>query len=586
MPSEHKRAGIGWMGVVVLLLLSGFMAAVNLGAPLVDPDEPRSATVARLMVERDDWLSPHLPAAFHHKYPGDPIEGDLFAYWDKPPLFFWLAALGMKILGPSALAARLPAAAGFIATVLLVYGATRRLLGQRASLIAGAALSVAPLAVALAHVARMETLLMALMTAMLLASLRLMDDRPKSSVWAIVLYGCGALGVLTKGPVAVVLPAVAVLATLVVLGRWREIGNLRPFSGIAIVLAVSAPWFVYMHLRYPPGADSAGFTRSFFIGQHLTRATTEVYGNRHLPGFLLACLIGGSLPWSSFLPGALAWARRKFQGRSQTRSLLLLSVFWATAVVGAFSMSSSQMVHYVLPAVPALAILVGGYLGEETGALQTGPFFKANCWLTLIALAMALVAIPPVLVHTVGWKTSYLIFLVPAALVLVAGAAALKKRIYSWGLASAAVSTGLIITFAFAADPIGLYRYRTTRHEARVVTRNIEPGDGVMAYPEIPFSFWWYMWPRPVSYPTHSQSYADSVNFDQLRAEIKNHTRTFVLLPGNADLDLIRSKIGRQVAVLSSRPRHLLVLFENEAAKTTNLHASCAPAEHPGSLWK
>jgi 4-amino-4-deoxy-L-arabinose transferase-like glycosyltransferase len=568
MTPEHRRAGGGRVDVVGLLLVCVFLSTVCLGAPLVDPDEPRTAIVARLMVDRGDWLSPHLPAAFHNHYPHDPIEGDLLAYWDKPPLFFWLAALGMKVLGPSALAARLPAAASFVATVLLVFAAVRHLRGRRASLIAGVAAAVSPLAVALAHVARMETLLMALMTAMLVASLRLMDDRPKSWLWTMVLYVCAGLGLLTKGLVAVVLPAAAVFATIVVLGRWRDIGSLRPFSGIAIVLAVSAPWFVYMHLRYPPGAGSAGFTQSFFIGQHLTRVTTETFGHKHIPGFLLACLIGGGLPWTFFLPGALAWGWHEFWDRRETRSLILLPVLWAAAVVGAFSISSTQMLHYVLPAVPAMAILVGGYLDVQVGSLQRNRLFKATCWLTVIALAMAVVAIPPVLALKATWRASHLIFLVPLALVVIAGAAALHKRLYSWGLVAAAASTGLILTFAFAADPVGIYQYRTTRFEAQLVSGNLREGDGLTAYPDIPFSFWWYMWPRPVFYPTPLQNFAGHIHLKQLIAEIKNHDRTFVLLPKNVDLDRVRMKVGRPVTVLSSRPKHTLVIFTNETPES------------------
>jgi 4-amino-4-deoxy-L-arabinose transferase-like glycosyltransferase len=578
MTSERRRAGGGWVDVVGLLLVSLFLSTVCLGAPLVDPDEPRTAIVARLMVDRGDWLSPHLPAAFHHHYPHDPIEGDLLAYWDKPPLFFWLAAFGMKVLGPSALAARLPSAASFVATVLLVFAAVRHLSGRRASLIAGAAAAVSPLAVALAHVARMETLLMALMTAMLLASLRLMDDRPKSWLWTMVLYVCAGLGLLTKGLVAVVLPAAAVFATIVVLGRWRDLGSLRPFSGIAIVLAVSAPWFVYMHLRYPPGAGSAGFSQSFFIGQHLTRMTSETFGHKHIPGFLLACLIGGGLPWTFFLPGALAWGWREFWDRREKRSLILLPVLWAAAVVGAFSISSTQMIHYVLPAVPALAIVVGDYLGMDMGSLQGSRLFRASSWLTVIALAMAVVAIPPVLVLKGTWRATHLMFLVPLALVLIAGAAALRKHLYSWGLAAAAASMGLILTFAFAGDPVGIYQYRTTRFEARLVSKNLREGDGLMAYPDMPFSFWWYMWPRPVSYPTHSQSYADPRNLDQLTAEIRSHARTFVLLPKNVDFDLIRLKVDRPVAVLSSRPRYTLVIFTNERPKSGRKELQQLPA--------
>jgi hypothetical protein len=191
---------------------------------------------------------------------------------------------------------------------------------------------------------------------------------------------------------------------------------------------------------------------------------------------------------------------------------------------------------------------------------------------------MAVVAIPPVLALKATWRASHLIFLVPLALAVIAGAAALHKRLYCWGLVAAAVSTGLILTFAFAADPVGVYQYRTTRFEAQLVSRNFREGDGLMAYPDIPFSFWWYMWPRPVSYPTHSQSYADPLNLDQLMAEIRNHARTFVLLPKNVDFDLIRMKVDRPVAVLSSRPKHTLVIFTNETAESGRKELQQLPA--------
>ena len=568
MPPEHTRAGGLWIDVGVLVVVSALLAAVHLGAPLVDPDEPRSAIVSRLMVDSGDWLSPHLPLAFHQGYPQDPVEGDLFAYWDKPPLFFWLAALSMRIIGPSALAARLPAAFGYIITVLLVFGTARHLFGRRASLVAGAAAAVAPMAAALAHVTRMETLLMALMTAMLLASMRLLGDRPKSWLWTIVLYGCAGLGVLTKGLVAPLLPAAAVLATIVILGRWRDIGHLRPFSGIAIFLVVSAPWFIYMHLRYPPGTNGIGFTGSFFIGQHLLRATTEAFGHRHIPGFLLAYLIGGGFPWTFFLPGALVWAWREFRDRREKRALILLPVLWAAVVVGAFSLSTSQMLYYVLPALPPLAILVGGYLAAEMVSPQPTRLFKAASWASIMVLAVSVVGIPPVLLYKAAWQSTHLIYLVPTALVLIAGAVALSRRLYTGGLAAAAVSIGLIITFAFAADPIGVYRDRTTRREARIVSKDLKPGDGLVAYPDVPFSFWWYMWPRPVSYPTHSLNYADPLNLDQLITEIQNKDRTFVLFPKYVDLDFIRMKIDMPVTVLSSRPKHTLVVFANDAANS------------------
>jgi 4-amino-4-deoxy-L-arabinose transferase-like glycosyltransferase len=564
MTTEHNRVWGRWGDIVLLLLFSGWLAAVHLGAPLVDPDEPRSAIISRLMAERGDWLSPHLPAAFHHAYPQDPLEGDLFAYWDKPPLFFWLAALAMKVLEPSALAVRLPAAAGFVTTVLLVYAGARHSWGRSAGLIAGLVLAVSPLAVGLAHVARMETLLMAFMTAMLLAALRLLSDRPKSGVWTGVLYISAALGMLTKGLVAIVLPALAILATLALLRRWKDLLHLRPFSGIAIILAIAAPWFVYMHLRYPPGTDYAGFTRAFFIDQHLMRATVGTLGHRHFPGYVLGGLLAGCFPWTFFLPGTFVWGWHEFRNRPESQVVLLLPVFWAAVVAGLFSLSSTQRVHYALPSIPALAILVGGYLNARTHGLEKTRLFMTAAWITLIAMASAIIAISIFLTHEDIWKAGHLAFLLPMAAALVAGAAAQRKGLHSPGLGATAGAAALMITFAFAADPAGVYQDRTTRVEARLVLEALEPEDGVIAYPDTPFSFWWYMWPHPVTDPTQTGIGKDIPPLDWLVSEVEGYGRAFVLLSGAEDLDILSRKVDRPVKVLSSRREHTLVLFSSK----------------------
>jgi 4-amino-4-deoxy-L-arabinose transferase-like glycosyltransferase len=561
MTTEHNRVWGRWGDVVLLLLFSGWFAAVHLGAPLADPDEPRSAIISRLMAEGGDWLSPHLPATFHHAYHQGPLEGDLFAYWDKPPVFFWLAALAMKVMEPSALAVRLPAAAGFVATVLLVYAGARHSWGRSAGLVAGLVLAVSPLAVGLAHVARMETLLMAFMTAMLLAALRLLSDRPKSGVWTGVFYISAALGILTKGLVAVVLPALAILATLALLRRWKDILHLRPFSGIAIILAIAAPWFVYMHLRYPPGTDCAGFTRAFFIDQHLMRATAGTLGHKHFPGYVLGGLLAGCFPWTFFLPGTFVWGWHEFRNRREAQVVLLLPVFWAAVVTVLFSLSSTQQVYYGLPAIPALAILVGGYLNAHTHGLEKTRLFMATAWITLIAMAPAIIAILIFLAYRDMWKAGYLAFLLPMAAILLAGAAALRKGLHSPGLGATAGTAALMITFALAAAPIGVYQDRTTQAEARLVLEAFWPGDGVIAYPYTPFSFWWYMWPHPVTNPIQTGIGKDTPPLDRLVSEVEAYGKAFVLLPGAEYLDILRRKFDRPVKVLSSRRKHTLVLF-------------------------
>ncbi|MBE3070405.1 MAG: glycosyltransferase family 39 protein, partial [Planctomycetes bacterium] len=440
----QKAAPRGRWGLDVLglLVLAGWLAGVGLGeAALVDPDEPRSALVARLMVERGDWLAPHLPAVFHHDYPGDPLEGDLLAYWDKPPLFFWLEALAMTALGPTALAARLPAALAQVATVLLVYACGRFLGGRRAGLLAGVVAATAPQLFVMGHVARMETLLVALMTAMLLAVLRLVHDRPRSWGWVLVLYVSAGLAVLTKGPVAVVLPAVAVGATCLVSGRWGDLGRLRPLAGAAIVLLIAAPWYVYMHLRYPPGqgVGGAGFAYAYFVGQHLLRATTEGFGHyEHVPGYLVGILMLGFLPWSVFLPGACAQVGRAGWRERRDRPAVVLVLAWAVAVVGAFSLSTTQLEHYVMPAVPAVAVLTGAYLADRTRPEDRNLLFRIGLWVTLVSGVGAIVAMVAALVSEGLWRTAHVAPVVVTAAISVAGLVQLVRgrRLAAVGLAA------------------------------------------------------------------------------------------------------------------------------------------------------
>lgn len=560
---DWKLTGRLWTDAAFLLVLSGWLAALNLGGPLVDPDEPRSATVSRLMLE-GDWLAPRLPKVFRRDYPQDPVEGDFLAYWDKPPLYFWLAALGMKILGPSDLAPRLPSALAFMASTLLVYAAAFRLWGRRAGLIAGSMAAVSLLALALAHVARMEALLTALMTAMLLAAMQLLDDRPGSWLWTLVFFGSAGLGILTKGPIALVLPAMAILATVALLRRWKDLRSFRPLWGILIVLLTAGPWFLYMHLRYPSGPETEGFTRAFFIGQHLGRATTQKLGHSHFPGYLVTCLLGGCLPWTFFLPGAFSWAWGRYRKGLDPRSSLLLPVLWAVAVAGLFSLSSTQMVHYVLPAIPALAILAGGFLEAQTRGPGDRRMFRISAWTTLALLACVALAFPAVLAHKGSWEPGFLPYPILGLLACAAGAAALKKRAFSLAWWAACAWVLIIAAFFFTADPTRIYLERTTRLEAGLILKSFNSDDRIAAYPQIPYSFYWYLWPLAGPHAAAQQRVAEAETLDELAARSKGHAKVFVLTPSPKTIDRLREKIGRPATVLSTRRKHTLAVVTGD----------------------
>jgi 4-amino-4-deoxy-L-arabinose transferase-like glycosyltransferase len=552
--NEAARRAPAWH-VAVLVAVAGWLVGVHLAHPgLVDPDEPRSALVARLMVERGDWLAPHLPAVFHHDYPHDPRDGDLLAYWDKPPLYFWLAAAAMKVLGPTALAARLPAAFAHVATVLLVYAAGRRLWGARAGLWAGLVMATAPLPLVMAHVARMDALLVALMTAMLLAALRLVHGTDRPWTWTLVLYGAAGLGLLAKGPAAVALPAAAVLATVALTRRWGDLARLRPVTGAVIALAIAAPWYVYMHMRYPPGADGApaGFLYEFFVRQHLARATTGEFGHRLLPGTLLAILLGGFLPWTIFLPGACVGLGRDGWRARRERPAVLLLAAWAAVVVLAFSCAKTQLPHYVTPAVPPLALLTGAFVADRLKAGDLGRWLRLGLAVTALLGAMGLAALVIGLKYEGQWHSPYWGLVALVAVLLAAGTVLLARgRLVA---PVAILIAGLVATetFIFTADPFCVYRDHTTRLQIKAMERiPPRPDDAVISYPYQAYSFTWYLWGRPVLYPTADGTPWGAPSPDVLVAELNRPRRTFCLLQKRAMVEVLRQQVRWPIRVLS-----------------------------------
>ena len=563
-PAGQPRNRCAWE-VLGLVVLTAWLTGVNLGHDaLVDPDEPRVALVMRLMAERGDWLAPHLPAVFAHDYPHDPIEGGLLAYWDKPPLGFWLGAAAMKVLGPTALAARLPTGLSHLAAVLTVYFLGRLLWGGRAGFLAGAALATAPLPLALAHIARMDATLVAFIAIMFLAILRLAYGAGRPWVWTLVLGMAGGLGLLTKGLEAVAIPIAACGLVLVLA---RRVGQLR-WSHVAVAsvfaLVVAAPWYAYMHLRYPPMADgsSEGFLYEFLWRQHFGRAMTGEYGHRGGPlGTLLGVTIAGLLPWAVFLPAAIAGLARQGWRERRTQPAFLLLLAWAAVVVGVFSLTKTQLSHYVAPAFPALALLVGAYLADRMVALTTDRWFRIGLAVTTVLGGVLVAGVTVYLIREGLWNTNCLWAVALMTGVVIAGLTSVagNRREAAVGL----LIGGLVIveTFFMASDPLRVYFEHTTRGEAGIIINSFQPGDEVIAYPHTPYSLAWYFWPREVRYPA-SAAAPQEASYPALVAELNKPRRTFCVLQKRSVLDMVQKEARWPIRVLSIMPEHTLFVTE------------------------
>ena len=338
----------------------------RLGAPgLMDPDEGRYAEIAREMLVLKDWLIPHL---------------NLLPYLEKPPLVYWLTALGFKVFGFTEAAARLPSAVAALGGVFLAYGLGRAMWGPGPGVLGALVLASAAGYVALGRILTLDmTFALCLNLGIGLGYLALSRGQARLWLWA---YLALALAVLTKGPVALVLAGLVwgiwVMASS---GGWRRLIQIR---GWALLALITLPWFVYVQWVYPQ------FFRFFIIEQHFGRFLTPAIHPEPLY-YYVPVLLGLLLPWTWLLPWTLAAGNR---WRDPDERFL---VIWGAVILVFFSLSRGKLVPYILPALLPLALLVGHGLTRLAGAgrlnfnsrfLKTSLLVWASTGVVLVALTV------------------------------------------------------------------------------------------------------------------------------------------------------------------------------------------------------
>jgi 4-amino-4-deoxy-L-arabinose transferase-like glycosyltransferase len=300
--------------------------------PLLEPDEGRNAEVAREMLEAGEWVVPR----FHG-----------FPYLDKPVLYFDAVSASFALFGRSEATARIPSVLFALVTALAAYRLGERLLGRRQALAGVAVLSSAPLFMGFARIVIFDMALACFVTGALLFA----EEGGRGWRWGFPLaWVATALAVLTKGPVGFLLPVLGIVSLS--LGQGRALrAYLKPVH-LGLFLTLVLPWLLAMESRNP------GFLRYALqveTLERLTRPTFERSGPRY---YYLPVLFLALFPWSlASLRSAPRWARslRTLGQPSPERGMLLA----AGSMVLFFTLSTSKLPGYVLPALPLLALLVG-----------------------------------------------------------------------------------------------------------------------------------------------------------------------------------------------------------------------------------
>ncbi|HWH83954.1 MAG TPA: glycosyltransferase family 39 protein [Burkholderiaceae bacterium] len=337
-PLDRRDAHLTSVPLLLTLLALWLLATLGV-RPLLLPDEGRYAEVARAM-RLGDALVPTL---------------DGLPFFHKPPLFYWLDLFAMRLVGIGEFAGRFGSALGawLMGAALLL--AMRRWHGPRAAAIALGVLATTPFFFVGGQYANHDMLVGGLITAAVLAWARAVDAPPRvERRWMLAGWALCALALLAKGLIGVVLPMLVVGPWLLAQGRWRQVLKLLHPAGLIVFAVLGLPWLVAMQLRFP------GFFDYFIVEQHFRRFALATFNNVHGAWFFLAVMPLATLPWSAWLPAAL---RRAWGARSPT---LGLYAWWTIAIVGFFSIPSSKLVGYALPALApwcallALAVAAGG----------------------------------------------------------------------------------------------------------------------------------------------------------------------------------------------------------------------------------
>jgi len=309
---------------VRVLKLWSFVAVIALsmhlgGFPLLDPDEGRNAEVGREMALTNDYVMPRL---------------DGLPYLDKPIVYFAAEAAAMEVLGPTETAARLPALLFTLATAAAAWWFARRLWGEAEAWLAFVAALASPLSVAFSRTVIFDSALSFFITVALMGFYLAVEE----GHGAVVAWVAIGFGVITKGPVAIALPLLVAIPF-----AGRKIGRLFPIAGLALFAAVIAPW-VWAISRAVPD-----FLNYVLVVETTQRLTTGALKRTGPPWYFIPYLLGGALPWSFVLLG------QKLDRRDRSILYLLL---WIAIPFLFFSISQSKRPQYILPLMPAVALLV------------------------------------------------------------------------------------------------------------------------------------------------------------------------------------------------------------------------------------
>ena len=537
------------------LLLAGFCAFLffyGLGQfGLIGADEPRYAQVAREMLERHDWITPVLG--------GKP-------WLEKPPLYYWQAMVAYKLLGVSDWAARLPSALDATFLVLAVYFFLRHF---RRGLEVDGALVCASCAGIIGY-ARAASMDMALAAAFTIGMLGWWAWREGGNrIYLTVFYGFMGLGMLAKGPVAPFLAFLVIALYAASIRDFRLILKTLWLPGIVLFCVIALPWYLAVQSRNPT------FFHEFIVEHNLARFSKNLYHHAEPIWYYLPVTALALIPWTVFVIKALVqavrswWEKRESPEIHATDFECQLGIYASCWLIGPlifFSISKSKLPGYILPALPAGALLLTDYLRQHLDQKESHNGSVARSLAVLNGLLAAAPIVPALLIaylltqHRLPGGQPMLVALA-VAFVLCAGIALTLVR--KAGLRMLRFVTLIPVVLTVGA----VLKLGSTSLDHKLSARPLSLEIASMETRSLPLAV--FRVPRELEYGLTFYRNRLSVNYDWEGILQGEH---LLVAPENSQLEIVKLLPGRHVSYLGHYAAQRIDYYWVGAAGTVPAH--------------
>ncbi len=463
--------------VIVLIGICLLLYFFRLGdMPLGDIDEAMHAATSKDMVRSGDWITP--------QYNGE-------NFYDKPPLYNWLAAFAFMGLGFNEWAARLPAALLGLGCVLLTYWLARNMFGPPAAFLSALVLATGVEHIILSRaVVHDISLAFCVTLAMTLFFSGYKNERHRKPAF-LIGYAALGLAVVAKGPVGAALPMMAIGLFLIYKRQLRFLAEMQLGWGLLIFLAVAAPWYILISLKNPDYLEY--FVLKQNIGSFLSQES------RHPKPFYyyIPVLMGGFFPWSLFLPLAL-WRTVRAKAALHGDGLVFVLI-WFGVIFVFFSAATSKLGTYILPLFPAASLLVGALwydlLYAPDAGLRKGVLISYLPFAAVMPFGLVyLLLYPPgELTADTGIAMSLVYFLSAwlAGWVILSGGLVIKKKYKAFiGALTAMVATLFVLVLIYIVPLLG--PLVSCKQLALKLDNLMPPGESIRFYHRARASFLFY----------------------------------------------------------------------------------------------